>query len=324
MNSWITIWFKPRQTIRQIVEAHPGGVMPLVLMSASMAATMLMQVPVWQRMGASLPVATTLALVCGTIIGAITLYLFGWLYRWVGSWFGGQAKNVEVRAAIAWVEVPTFVILACWLVLVVPAALSGGAGQAAGSLGAAGTVLFALVAGILGIWKLVLACHAVGEVHRFSAWKGLGTLLIPNLIIMVPIIFFGLFAAIAIPNVLRARVVANQSQAIGTLRSAITALELRRADRGSYPATTDWHSLTVEPSLHTSGALTSHEFGGYRYTYASAGGSQYALRAVPIVRAGISFFVDETGFMRHCIPTAQKDEAGVEDREITQEAGPCQ
>lgn len=53
--------------------------------------------------------------------------------------------------------------------------------------------------------------------------------------IMIVVAIIALIAAIAIPNLLRARMTANETASIGTLKTYITAFESFRAANGGYP-----------------------------------------------------------------------------------------
>lgn len=53
--------------------------------------------------------------------------------------------------------------------------------------------------------------------------------------IMIVVAIIALIAAIAIPNLLRARMTANETAAIGTLKTYVTAFESFRAANGGYP-----------------------------------------------------------------------------------------
>lgn len=112
---------------------------------------------------------------------------------------------------------PTLVLFALWMILFLLSPV----------IAAAIILVPSLIA---WVWQTVLACHTLGEVHRFSAWKGFGTLLIPNALIMIPVFLLSIMAAIAIPNVLRARLLANESAAIGNIRSLVASLEMYRVD----------------------------------------------------------------------------------------------
>jgi hypothetical protein len=127
---------------------------------------------------------------------------------------------------------------------------------------------------------------------------------------------------------------ANEPAAIGNLRSLVTALEMRRAFENAYPVSTDWATLyppattpAIGPPLfQTAGALSGHEVQGYRYTYTSTGGTQYAITAVPD-RPGTtgtrSFYADESGMIHHCLSVVEHMAATVKDPELTEAPVPC-
>ncbi len=336
MNPWTSIWFHPRQTIRQIVDTNPRNfVLPLAI--ATGVANTLIQIG-QSRVPIPLPIAIGIAGILGGIFGVIGLYFFGWLYRWVGSWFGGKANAVEVRAAIAWVEVPSLVVLAVWIAVLV---ISLGQGNGPEDWPTVLTVGLVSLAVIAWIWRVVLACHTLGEVHRFSTWKGLGTLLVPNVLLTLPIFFIAMIAAIAIPNFVRARTTANESAAVGNLRALGASLEAYRSVNAHYPQTSDW-GIALSPvgtqsyapaSFRTSGSLTDYDQRGYSFTYTSTytsdtsdGPGEYAITATPIklhTSGTRGFYLDDTGVIRHCTANAQEQHAKLTDRSIDEEPGPC-
>jgi type IV pilus assembly protein PilA len=127
----------------------------------------------------------------------------------------------------------------------------------------------------------------------------------------LPIIL--IVAAIAIPNLLRARMAANQASAVGSLRtinySEITysstftsgfSRDLQSLDGGSNPSTAD--SAGLIDSLLASGIKS-----GYQFTYASGPPDQngvinsYTVRADPMKpesTGGNHYFTDQTGVIR--------------------------
>ena len=327
MNPWVSIWLKPRQTIRQIVDTDPTHLVLFLMISAG-AASGLMQLTearVTEQLNLPFAFVGVVVAVLGAVLGVMGLYVYGWLYRWVGSWFGGKAKNVEVRAAIAWVQVPTLYLFGVWMILRL---ISGG------PMGVVIALVYGLLGFVVGIWGLVLACHTVGEVHRFSAWKGLGTLMIPNLLIAVPVGILALLAAIAIPNVLRGRTTANESAAIGNLRALVSSLEMHRMVRDGYPDS--WQDSMYRtadpdfgpPSFDLDIQSTPQTIQGYVYQYtpvqcAAQACIGYGLTAVPqeAGRTGTrSFFVDESGRLHHCTGDAGAD---VTDPQIDHAAIAC-
>ena len=139
--------------------------------------------------------------------------------------------------------------------------------------------------------------------------------------IMIVVAIIALLAAIAIPNVLRGRTTANESAAIGNLRALVSSLEMARSVNSAYPLNATWQA-TMYGANCTAGTAPDPDFGppsfcttltgagaantiqGYIYTYAGdATGNTYTLLAVPatIGTTGTrSFFVDQTGLVRHC------------------------
>jgi len=214
MNSFLAVWLHPRQTIRTIVDQNPKSLVLLLAMAAGGGEIAMRGASVGQGMGTNALVVILVSGVVGALLGLAGLYFFGFLYRWVGGWFGGQATGVQVRAAIAWAKVPVFAVFVIWLIFYF---VSKGAIADMSQTGPEFSVSL-LITGVasivLGVWSFILLCLMIGEVHKFSGWKGFLTVFLPGVIVLVPIFFIGLLAAIAIPNVLRARDNALQAQQV--------------------------------------------------------------------------------------------------------------
>ena len=139
--------------------------------------------------------------------------------------------------------------------------------------------------------------------------------------IMIVVAIIALLAAIAIPNVLRGRTTANESSAVGNLRALVSALEMYRSVNNVYPATANWIAnmyTTPNPDFGPPSfnhamdgsacppAAASSCTQGFQYTYTSGGAGTYTLNANPdtLGQTGTrSFFVDESGVIRHCTGT---------------------
>ena len=126
--------------------------------------------------------------------------------------------------------------------------------------------------------------------------------------IMIVVAIIALLAAIAIPNLLRARHNANEGAAIGAMHTLVSACESFRAAQTPpvYPANLAALSAANPPYVDaTLTAAAGRQ--GYNYTYALVNANQYTLNAAPL-QAGVSgtrgFFADETGVIRHCNATA--------------------
>ena len=144
--------------------------------------------------------------------------------------------------------------------------------------------------------------------------------------IMIVVAIIALLAAIAIPNVLRGRTTANESAAVGNLRALVSSLEMFRSVNNVYPDATDWENdmydsvgacvagNTPEPDFGppsfcgTMSAAAQLTVQGYDYQYlgAAAPAQTYTIMARPttIRQTGTrSFYVDQTGLIRHCAET---------------------
>jgi len=131
--------------------------------------------------------------------------------------------------------------------------------------------------------------------------------------IMIVVAIIALLAAIAIPNVLRGRTTANESAAIGNMRALVSSLEMFRSVNNLYPVTANWvldMYTTPTPDFgppsfnHVmTGADPASVSQGYLYNYTSTTGAVYNIVALPQVPGNTgtrSFFLDESGLIRHC------------------------
>ena len=113
--------------------------------------------------------------------------------------------------------------------------------------------------------------------------------------IMIVVAIIALLAAIAIPNLLRARMSANDSLAQSTLRTLSTASETyATANNGSYP--TDQASLTGATPPYMSGNYCSQTVSGFAYDCSGMTASGYTITATPTT-------VNSTGTTTYTITT---------------------
>ncbi|MDP2942731.1 MAG: prepilin-type N-terminal cleavage/methylation domain-containing protein [Candidatus Omnitrophota bacterium] len=119
--------------------------------------------------------------------------------------------------------------------------------------------------------------------------------------IMIVVAIIALLAAIAIPNLLRARHNANEAAAIGGTRTISTAAESFRAAQTppTYPANLAALGAAVPPYIDNTLAAGTKQ--GYTFVYALTNANQYTCTASP-QQVGVTgtrvFFVNETGVIR--------------------------
>ena len=113
--------------------------------------------------------------------------------------------------------------------------------------------------------------------------------------IMIVVAIIALLAAIAIPNLMRAKISANDAMAKGTLRTLSTAAEtFATTNSGNYP--TDVTSLTGATPAYINKDYCGQTISGYTYNCTFAAGS-YSFVAVPatVGQSGTTTYTITTG-----------------------------
>ena len=188
MNPWVVICTHPRQTIRQIVDSNPRQHL-LFLVTAAGAAIGLIAVGAMD-LPVNLPLflKALLAMSIGMLVGLGELYLASFIYYMVGKKLAGQATLPEVRAVVAWSEVPLLWFFCLWFLLLV---FSGGEllkiqpGQQVSDPGLRAILfIFAVAFQMTVTWRLLLISHMMAEVNRFSFFRGVLSVAIPIMLFL--------------------------------------------------------------------------------------------------------------------------------------------
>jgi len=122
--------------------------------------------------------------------------------------------------------------------------------------------------------------------------------------LMIVIAIISLLAAIAIPNLMRARISANEAACIANLRTIGTACESFRV--AQTPPRYPWgirELTTANPPYIDNRFQLAGRRGvqGYRYIYAPAGANMYSITSTPVTMnvTGVRiFFLDQSGVIR--------------------------
>lgn len=116
--------------------------------------------------------------------------------------------------------------------------------------------------------------------------------------IMIVVAIIALLAAIAIPNLLRARLNANETAAIAALRTISTACESFRAAQTPTDYPPDLATLGTEDPPYIDTTLSGGTKQGYDFTYAHVSNNEYDCAAAPdapTVTGNRYFYVNERG-----------------------------
>jgi len=191
LSPLLAVWVRPRRTMRAILDGSPRRLVHTLTIGAAISALLVgfTRSPLGLHLGVPFVVAG--AIISGALWGLVWLYLGGWLIGVTGRWLEGRADAVMVRAAIAWSSVPriaSLLLLPAFIVLLGERAFAYDAmANPLDGAAAAMLLLLSLIEFTLDIYGLILLVKCVGEAHRFSAWRGLGAVLLALLLISVPL-----------------------------------------------------------------------------------------------------------------------------------------
>jgi hypothetical protein len=193
ITPFFTIWTEPRATIRRIVDTNPTrNVIALAAIGPAVGAL----ANQWSKalddtanLSTLWPIEVAFAVAFGAVLGVVSLFISGAILRWSGGLLGGLASSVEVRAALAWSQVPAIaaeiiLLMAVLQGIAIPHATAAATLQIDPAFYKVG-----VVEGVLAIWGSIVGVYSLAEVHRFSAWRAFCATLIPALIAMVIIGF---------------------------------------------------------------------------------------------------------------------------------------
>ncbi|MCS1352839.1 Yip1 family protein [Mechercharimyces sp. CAU 1602] len=136
------------------------------------------------------------SVIIGPLMGLFIWFVMSGILYWTSRLLGGIASFRETRVATAWATIPFSGKLILWipqLLLFGDEMFTRETPRIEGSVLLIVLFIFLwLIDTALNIWFVVVLSKALGAVHRFSAWFGLGAIIIPTL----PLIFLYFFAAI--------------------------------------------------------------------------------------------------------------------------------
>lgn len=184
------IVIRPRTTMREILDTPPDRmVVPLVLLG--ILSGLLRDFNSRSFPGVD---AKTWLIICAAIAGAIAVFLllfyaFAWIAYFIALWLEGTGDPAATRSALAWGTAPVIWALLYRLPVAFLAPLANPARAGvhgrnihltAGMFGEGcfAALVFAIVELAVLLWYLAVASQTLAEAHRFSAWRGLGTLAI--------------------------------------------------------------------------------------------------------------------------------------------------
>ena len=185
-NPWINIWFHPAKTIRSIINYNPSyGFFGL---ASILGFVILLNYAQTFSLGQAIPVGVLIlvSLVLSAPIGWLAIAIQSWFLTFIGRWFGGVAPYSHVKSAVAWANLPNIINIVGWFVLI---AYYGSdifnndfstSSLIENSQGVLISIL--LLQFVQSIWSLVIQIICLAEVHQYSAWRSIFTVIVATLL----------------------------------------------------------------------------------------------------------------------------------------------
>ncbi len=189
INPWTQMWVRPRETIRAIIQTNPGYMYPLLCFIYGFP--MALQLAQNFSLGNSYSVVGIVigSAILAILLGAIMINIATALFTWTGKWIGGVGTYQQIRAAVAWSNMPSVVNIGIWVInlAVFGVRIFRNDFVETQFAGNELSIIFmtALVQLVVAVWAFVITLKALGEVQGFSAWKALLNILIPIFVIFV-------------------------------------------------------------------------------------------------------------------------------------------
>jgi signal peptidase I len=182
----LTIWLKPRVTIERVLASYSTRWI-LVLAALNAIFGFLNGMIAKGHMGSGPPNLRLLACIAlgAGALGIGSLYLAGLFFKWSGRLFRGHASAAELRAVIAWGGVPTVMGLAAVFVVLTGLYLAGARSPGTQAV----EVTLQVIAGVLGLWSLVVLLLMLSRVQKFGFWRTIASAAIAYiLLVSIPLL----------------------------------------------------------------------------------------------------------------------------------------
>lgn len=191
INPWLNICMRPRDTIRTILKFNPR--FRFIILSFLYGLTYLLNAASTHYVGIQFSTARIIvvAVLGATFVGMLGITIVSALLLWTGKWFGGKGKFLPIRAAVSWSNVPSFLAIPFWGVMIYffQDYVFSPTGKSLFEDPLTINIVTSYLIIALSIWRIVILVNCLKEVQGFSVWKGILTVVISFLI-------YGLFTMI--------------------------------------------------------------------------------------------------------------------------------
>ncbi|RCW44922.1 YIP1 family protein [Paenibacillus prosopidis] len=200
---WLSVWVRTRETIRQFLDSsNPASNMIVIALLAGIVNALNQASSKGYLDDSSIGALIFVVIAGGMIGGLVSLYFLSFILKWTGSWLGGAGTSAELRVAVTrGINVPVIMVGILWipeLLLFGQELFTTEMPRVDASPILTGLYYFFLgIEVILSVWSIIIALKAIGEAHRFSAWKALWSVIIPGIILVFIICIIMIIASVA-------------------------------------------------------------------------------------------------------------------------------
>lgn len=192
INPWSGIWFQTRKTIRHILDTNPYAKIIWLSLANGAVSSGVWLATLWSKYPEEITYKSAyfiiFLLIIGALLGLVGLYLGGWLYKVVGRWIKGTGTFTDLKCATGWANYP-------FLIGNIFNFISYIAVNKQPTIAA----IFAFIALILLIWGFIISLKLIGEAHRFSAWRALGSIILVFLLVFIVFMVVIVIASLIAP-----------------------------------------------------------------------------------------------------------------------------
>ncbi len=177
LKPWISIWIKPKQTVRAIINYNIKY--RFFVLSFLYGLPTVLQMAQNFSLGSvfALPAIILICLIMAPLLGALGLIICTALLTWTGRWLGGKSSFMEMRCAVSWTNATNLVSVAVWVALIAQFKevifYEGFVRMPMTAMEAGFLSIYFLIQLTVAVWSFILLLYGVSEVHGFSVWKAL-------------------------------------------------------------------------------------------------------------------------------------------------------
>lgn len=168
LNPWLSIWFRPRKTINEVIQRDPNYRIGMLsaLYGFPVILNFFKALALNQKFEGILMLI--LAIVISPIWGYISFSISSWFLFFTGKWIDGKSDYSKIRAALAWSSLPYSFVFSITMFILFFVNFDGHALM---------NILLVLRTVTL-VWVIVLTVSALSEVQKFSVIKSVFNLIL--------------------------------------------------------------------------------------------------------------------------------------------------